>query len=477
MNAALAIRWTNFFDEITKRLPSCAITNASGDALFIRPTTLADIGTLAVAAQTVTQYIKLKPGQIVIVNDLASGGTSLQTFTLVGGISLNSSKDADLIIASRFRTRPSLQQPTINDLRIPPTPLVGFEGFSYEDIFKAIATHPTAPHNFTKRLLGEVEKLQSCLDQIKSSNTKSLNIKKPFIEKFLALSQERHHKFLDEIPFETVTVAKDLDATGRIQLRIHNASDGLHLDFTGSDTPYKCTQSMTVGACLGAIKAFLKINLPLTHGHFRNVIVHTPIQSSLNANPQSLTPLSELILVPLIANTVIEALSKMMKKAGTAECGLSVLLEVQFKNGATFFERLPGGSGATARVVGIDAVDVWTRLPLQPSIEDMETLFPLSIVRSERRTGSGGRGVHSGGSGSRRTFHFLEPATLRWALEQARIKPSGTFGGSNGDSAELTLHRANGENVELNGTGTIEIQKDDTLTILSAGGGGYGRAE
>ncbi|MFN7262917.1 MAG: hydantoinase B/oxoprolinase family protein, partial [Pseudobdellovibrionaceae bacterium] len=60
---------------------SSALLGPDHQTLGLRYETLADIGTLGVAAQTVVKYFSLEEGDVVLLNDPYSGGSTLSMMT------------------------------------------------------------------------------------------------------------------------------------------------------------------------------------------------------------------------------------------------------------------------------------------------------------------------------------------------------------------------------------------------------------
>jgi N-methylhydantoinase B/oxoprolinase/acetone carboxylase alpha subunit len=66
-----------FLAQTLAPFESAACITNEGEVLDVKYETLADIGTLGTAATTITKYFPLKMGDVVILNDPYSGGTTL----------------------------------------------------------------------------------------------------------------------------------------------------------------------------------------------------------------------------------------------------------------------------------------------------------------------------------------------------------------------------------------------------------------
>jgi N-methylhydantoinase B len=103
-------------------------------------------------------------------------------------------------------------------------------------------------------------------------------------------------------------------------------------------------------------------------------------------------------------------------------------------------------------------------------IESLEQAYPLRIDEYAVRRGSGGAGRHRGGDGVVRRYRVLEPCTVTLVTERRRHQPSGAAGGAPGTTGCNLL---NGEPVPAKCR--LELQAGDVVTVMTPGGGGWGR--
>ena len=57
------------------------------------------------------------------------------------------------------------------------------------------------------------------------------------------------------------------------------------------------------------------------------------------------------------------------------------------------------------------------------------------------------------------------------------VPPRGIAGGGDGMAGETVVTRRDGSVEKLGATGAADMQPGDAITILTPGGGGYGRAD
>ncbi len=474
-------RMLSGLDVILHNVSSCAITSVTGESLYVKGSTFADLGSLPYAGYTAQKYFSLQDKQSVILNDPFSGGTILSDITLVMGVSLSKSQTADVLFVSRIALRPELNfSETLekNSFRIPPTPLDSLAGFAKKDVIDSIASAPQAPAGFKQAVEAELQKMERLSVLIRELFLSLFDgpLKKIALESFFSFTQKSHHTFLDVLPYDRAQNQLTLDDGSQFSLSIQNTQQGVHFDFAGTQLGplYGLTNPSVLGICLGTLNGFLDVPLSVNHGQFKNIIVNTPSQSRLNSNfPQS-THLGHLMAAPQMSNLILAVLSKLVPKQSVAGHANTAFIEMQFKD-SRFFERIAGGLGATSVRSGEDGWEIWGRQNLKPSFEEIERRFPIRIIRQELREGSGGRGLKTGGRGLRRSYYVCEDCKLRWISDLS--KPIGFMGGSAGDSTQILYSHAGADPVELKNRGELELKAGDTVTVLSAGGGGYGRQE
>jgi N-methylhydantoinase B len=109
---------------------------------------------------------------------------------------------------------------------------------------------------------------------------------------------------------------------------------------------------------------------------------------------------------------------------------------------------------------------------LNTPVEALELEFPLRVERYELRYGSGGAGARRGGDGIDRRVRVLEPATACVLADRRRHGPAGKQGGEAGAPGRTLL-----DEQELPPKATVHVEAGTLVTVLTPGGGGYGRAD
>ena len=141
-----------------------------------------------------------------------------------------------------------------------------------------------------------------------------------------------------------------------------------------------------------------------------------------------------------------------------------------------YYETICGGAGAGPGFNGADAVHTHMTNTRLTDPEVLESRYPVRLVRFAIRRGSGGAGLHQGGSGVIRELEFLRPLELSILSQRREKQPYGLAGGEPGASGRNVLIRTDPQAEELlGGVARASVSAGDRLIIETPGGGGWGR--
>jgi N-methylhydantoinase B len=136
-----------------------------------------------------------------------------------------------------------------------------------------------------------------------------------------------------------------------------------------------------------------------------------------------------------------------------------------------YYETIGGGMGAGQHTDGLSGVQTHMTNTRNTPVEVMESTYPVRVQRYALRHDSGGDGLYRGGNGLIREFEFTDAATVTLLSERRRHHPWGLNGGKDGMTG---LNKIN--NKVMPAKFSRQVQKGDRLTIETAGGGGWGKA-
>jgi N-methylhydantoinase B len=263
---------------------------------------------------------------------------------------------------------------------------------------------------------------------------------------------------------EDVLEARD----GDLVLRLRATVDGerLVLDFAGSAAQHEgnlnCPLAVTHSACYFAVRVLSDPDIPPSAGAHRPIDVRAPAGSILNANAPAAVAAGNVETSSRVADLVLAAFGQALGQGTMNNLSLG-------NEHFSYYETIGGGQGACAGADGPSCVHVAMSNTLNTPVEALERAYPLRVLRSERRRGSGGAGAWRGGDGIVRELEALEPMSFSLIAERRRHAPRGAAGGADGARGRDLL---NGEPVPGKVTGTLRT--GDRLRIETPGGGGNG---
>ncbi len=108
-------------------------------------------------------------------------------------------------------------------------------------------------------------------------------------------------------------------------------------------------------------------------------------------------------------------------------------------------------------------------------VEIIEATYPLMVRRYGLVSNSEGPGKFRGGMGMFREITFLEKeTTLTISSDRNKIRPWGVFDGKSASPAQCRLVDSKGNDLEIPSKATLRVEKGDTMTTVTSGGGGWG---
>ena len=269
----------------------------------------------------------------------------------------------------------------------------------------------------------------------------------------------------------------------KVSVRVTVRGAEATFDFSASDRqargPINTTFFITCSSVYYACKALLGPDVPANDGCYRALTVHAPPGSLLNPAPDAPVVGGNHETAQRIVDAVFRALAAAIPDwvvaGGITTSGLAMITG-RWRNGTPFtlYEVHGGGEGGGAHRDGVSAVRVHMANTRNTPVEVIEHEYPLLVERHELREGSAGSGRQRGGLGLRRRYRVLgDEARLTTMMERCIVPPWGLLGGEDGQPSQVTLERA-GERLPIRGKESLPLERDDVITVETAGGGGYG---
>ena len=169
------------------------------------------------------------------------------------------------------------------------------------------------------------------------------------------------------------------------------------LDFAGSAAQHpgnlNCPLAVTRSACYFAVRVLTDPETPPNAGAYRPIEVRAPEGSLLNARRPAAVAAGNVETSSRVADLVLGAFGRAL---GQGTMNNLTLGNARF----SYYETIGGGQGACPDADGPSAVHVAMSNTLNTPVEALERAYPLRVVRSELRRGSGGEGRFRAATGS-----------------------------------------------------------------------------
>jgi N-methylhydantoinase B len=296
---------------------------------------------------------------------------------------------------------------------------------------------------------------------------------------------------IERIPDGTYSAASRLDNDGRnldvpldVRVTVTIAGSDMTVDFSDMNpqvpSPLNSGYSGGLAAARVAFKCLTMPEAPVNEGCFRPLSLELPEGVMLNARPPAAIGLWSVAL-PTVIDTILKALAPAMPdvvpaahKGDMGGCsfygyraddGRRFLLMNIFGGG---WGGRPGGDGEDA-AVSICQGDV-----RNAPVEVQETNYPFIVECHALRPDSGGAGEHRGGLGIEIRYRCLQRTTVNINLERTLDAPWGVRGGHAGAVNKAFIRRTDGTEEAAFKATNVPLEAGDTVSFLTAGGGGYG---
>jgi N-methylhydantoinase B len=276
----------------------------------------------------------------------------------------------------------------------------------------------------------------------------------------------------------------------RIRCEMTVRDGHVHLDFTGSDPQVIAAYNVPTG---GLRHPWLTLKLmhligsydpsvPLNYGLFENITVHVPKGTVLNPEFPAAVGVRHATAIR-INDAVVGAIATALPGLIPAPSGGTVVpVVVAEQNPATgsrsvmVIQSLVGGTGARDGADGVDGRDSGLANLYNTPLERSEADSDVVVEAYGLRPDSGGAGTWRGGTGleMRILINRAGTAILGRGLERFVFRPWGVAGGGPGASCRVILNHGLPDERDLGKLDMYVAEAGDRVTILTAGGGGFG---
>ncbi len=488
------LRRTAFSPNIKERMDeSCALFDAKGRLIAQAEHIPVHLGAMPSAVeQVVADFPSLSPGDQLIVNDPYRGGSHLPDITLIApffwkgklkGYAVNRAHHAD--VGGKTPGSMPGESTTLDEegIVIPPTLFVQ-KGVVGKDVLRVFENETRNPAERIGDLNAQVGAnclgVSRCIDFIRRYGETAFE---SFVEAIIDYSRSRVRAHLMTLPNRVSEASDNLDGEIepiRITVKVIIEDGSLEIDFTGtapqSEGNANAPISVTRSAVYYVLRCLLPVDVPPNQGCYESVHVVAPKGTLLNPRPPAAVSSGNVETSQRIVDVLLLALRDLLPDQIPAQGqGTMNNLALGWKE-QTYYETIAGGMGAGPRCQGASAVHVHMTNTATTPTEVLETVYPVRVLKTRLREGSGGTGLHPGGMGVTRELLLLEDALVSIQSERRRFPPKGIAGGGDAACGKNLLRRRDGTEVPLPGRTTFQASKGDIIVINTPGGGGWGRS-
>ncbi len=484
------LRRTALSTNVKDRLDfSCAVLDPDGELVVNAPHIPVHLGALGLCVRMVKAAVALGPGDVVVTNHPAFGGSHLPDVTVITPVFHEGRLVA--FVASRAHhaeiggSRPGSMPPGARTLAdegvvIPPMHLVLAGGPRLEDLRQLLLAGPF-PTRSVEENLADVQ-AQLAANQRGFSGVLALCAEygpalSAAMDELRTHSESRVRAALGRLP-TLLHAREELDDGSVIAVGITRERGRTRIDFTGSSPTHAFNLNAPLGVIRSAVMYVLRLlvdePLPLNEGLLRAVELVVPEGTMLNprfgADPAA---------CPAVSGGNVETSQRvvdtLLKALGLCACSQGTMNNVVFGNDRFgYYETVCGGAGAGPSWHGEPAVHTHMTNTRITDPEVLEHRYPVRLERFAVRRGSGGAGAFRGGDGVVRELTFLEPVALSLLTEHRRTGPYGLSGGAPGEAGVQTVVSPDGSRRVLSSAAAADLPAGFRLILETPGGGGYG---
>lgn len=486
------LRRTALSTNVRDRLDfSCALLDAEGGLVVNAPHIPVHLGALGLCVRKLRAGVEMAPGDAVVTNHPAWGGSHLPDVTVVNPVH---DDNGELLgyVASRAHhaeiggRRPGSMPPDATCLAeegvvLAPVHLVKEGQARWAEMRALLAGGP-----FPSRAVEEnIADLNAALAANHRGAAALRRLARDAgtgdVRHYMALLKETARRRLESALASRAAgryeAVERLDDGTPICVAIELSGNRARIDFNGTGGVHpgnlNAPPAIVQSAVLYVLRLLLNEPLPLNEGLMEAVDLEVP-EGLLNP-PFPDDPAAAPAVVGGNVETSQRVVDSLVKALGLLAGGQGTMNNLLFGNERFgYYETICGGAGAGDGFSGENAIHTHMTNTRITDPEILEARYPVRLERFAVREGSGGKGRYPGGDGVVRELTFLEPMALSLVSQHRLEEPFGLEGGGCGEVGRQRLVHANGEESVLAGIDQADVQSGDRLILETPGGGAWG---
>ena len=492
-NMGAMLQRTSTSVNIKERLDfSCALVSPDGYLVANAPHIPVHLGSLGLCVRSLLQKINMRPGDTIITNHPAFGGSHLPDVTLVSPVFAEGNELLGYVVnrahhAELGGTRPASMPPDAKTLEeegvvIEPFCLASAGQVDWEGMRKILERGPWPSRAVEENIADLNAALAANLAGAEGLRTLARKHGPAQVTDYMQHLREyaasRMRRVLEHMPDGRYEAREELDDGSILRAVVEISHDACIIDFTGSSDVHpgnmNATSAIVSSVVIYVLRLLLNEPLPLNEGILEPVRIILP-KSMLN--PDFNAPYAD---CPAIVGGNVEVSQRLtdtlLKAFGVVACSQGTMNNLMLGNDSySYYETICGGCGAGPGFQGAQAVHHHMTNTRITDPEILEYRYPLRLLEFSIRKESGGKGAFRGGNGVVRVLEFTEEATVSILSQHRIVRPYGMEDGSPGKKGRQHIVRAGGLKEALKGIDGTTAYPGDRLVIRTPGGGGWGQ--
>lgn len=494
------LRKTSYSANIKERRDySCAVYDAQGETVAMGDHMPVHLGAMPLSVRAAMDAFTFAPGDVAILNDPFRGGTHLPDITAVSAVFTPGTRKPAFYVANRAHhadiggmspgSMPLAREIYQEGLRIPPI-LLARGGRIDRQLLDLILANVRTPAEREGDLLAQCMAIRRGEQRLLEMSAKyGVPKLRRNMSALTDYSERMMRAAIRKLPAGVYRFADSLDNDGvterpvKIAVTVTIHGDTATIDFRGCDPQVEgsvnANYAVAVSAATYVFRCLVREDIPYTAGVMRPLQVIAPSGLVVSAQAPAAMAAGNVETSQRITDVVLGALAKAAPELIPAASS-GTMNNISFggwdrvRNRAfAYYETIAGGMGASAVADGLSATHTHMTNSWNTPIEALEHQFPLRLRSYKIRSGSGGKGRHSGGDGIVREFEFLTAAQVTILSDRRLGRPYGLAGGAPAAPGKNLLIRGE-RKLTVAGKARFDVQIGDILRIETPGGGGYG---
>lgn len=488
------LRRTAISTNVKERLDfSCALLDASGELVVNAPHMPVHLGALGLCVRSLSEVLAFEPGDVVVTNHPAFGGSHLPDITVVTpvfvaeqhhiGYVANRAHHAEIGGARpgsmpAFATNLAEEGVVIHPFHLLKGGVANWRKMSEILSGGAYPSRALADNlaDLRAAVASNQRGVKAMLELVHTYGPEKIE---HYMNELKQLANRQIRGALRQLPNGFYEATEFLDDGSPLRVKIAIEGEEAKIDFSGSAAVHpgnlNATSAIVRSVVIYVMRLLIAQPLPLNEGLMGPVHIHIPpglLNPDFSGKPERAPAVvgGNIETSQRLVDTLLKAFNLSAGSQGTMNNTLFGTAEFGY------YETVCGGCGAGPTYHGASAVHSHMTNTRITDPEILEYRYPIRVEQFSIRRNSGGDGKFHGGDGVIRKLTFLKEMELSMVTQHRTVGAFGADGGDPGKPGSQTIIRKDGAIVELSSIDGTTVFAGDQL-VLKTPGGGFGQKE